>query len=68
MDIPRVHTSAKIRLGPHSSRPLEVSRYGPDKRNQQKRAGLDAKEAHDRVSRGISANMSGRVCSACSTS
>jgi hypothetical protein len=63
MDILRVHTSAKIRSGPHNSRPLEASCYGPDKRNQQKRAGLDAKEAHVRVSRSVSANMSGWVCS-----
>jgi hypothetical protein len=62
MDIPQVHTSAKIRLGPHSSRPSEASRYGPGKRNQQKRAGPDVKEAHVRVSSGISANMPGRVC------
>jgi hypothetical protein len=34
MDIPWVHTSAKMRLGPHNSRPFEASRYGPGKRGQ----------------------------------
>jgi hypothetical protein len=68
MDIPLVHTRAKICSGPHDSRPFEVSRYGPGKRNQQKRAGPYAKEAHVRVSHDISANMSARVCSVCPTS
>jgi hypothetical protein len=50
------------------SHPFEASRYGPGKWNQQKDVSLEVKEAYVRVSRGISANMSGRVCSARPTS
>jgi hypothetical protein len=68
VDIPWVHTRAKIHPGPHDSRPFEASHYGSGKRNPQKRAGPDAKEAHVRVSHDISANMSGQFCSARPTS
>jgi hypothetical protein len=60
MDIPRVHTRAKLRSGPRGSCPFEASRYGPGEQRQWRQADPEAKEAHVRASRGIGVSMSGQ--------